>query len=132
MPTLNQTWVLNPTGTDLQQVSSCLADRWFRLIGDRQCRWTIDLVKGNVLLVGFRAHASRFPGEHHDSIFTANSFARTAAMRFHNSERIRSGKMRRNIFIGIVGVVLLFGSAVSSQAQVKRVQMHIAGYLCGN
>jgi len=26
----------------------------------------------------------------------------------------------------------LFGSAASSSAQVKRVQMHIAGYLCGN
>jgi hypothetical protein len=40
--------------------------------------------------------------------------------------------MKRNLFIGIVGVVLLFGSAASSAAQVKRVQMHIDGYLCGN
>ena len=40
--------------------------------------------------------------------------------------------MKRNIFIGMVGVFLLFGSAVTSTAQVKRVQMHIAGYLCGN
>ena len=40
--------------------------------------------------------------------------------------------MRRNIFIGMVGVVLLFGRADTSAAQVKRVQMHIAGYLCGN
>ena len=40
--------------------------------------------------------------------------------------------MKRQIFIGIVGVVLLVGSAVTSAAQVKRVQMHIAGYLCGN
>ena len=40
--------------------------------------------------------------------------------------------MRRNIFIAILGLVLLFGSAGTSAAQVKRVQMHIAGYLCGN
>ena len=40
--------------------------------------------------------------------------------------------MKRNIFIGMVGVFLLFGSAATSAAQVKRVQMHIAGYLCGN
>lgn len=40
--------------------------------------------------------------------------------------------MRRNIFLATVGLVLLFGSATSSSAQVKRVQMHIAGYLCGN
>ena len=39
--------------------------------------------------------------------------------------------MRRNTFIAIF-FVLLFGSAVSSAAQVKRVQMHIDGYLCGN
>jgi hypothetical protein len=30
------------------------------------------------------------------------------------------------------GLMLLFGSATPSAAQVKRVQMHIAGYLCGN
>ena len=30
------------------------------------------------------------------------------------------------------GLMLLFGSAMHSAAQVKRVQMHIAGYLCGN
>ena len=41
-------------------------------------------------------------------------------------------KMRRNISIAILGLVLLFVSAVSSAAQVKKVQMHIAGYLCGN
>lgn len=40
--------------------------------------------------------------------------------------------MKRNLFIATVGIVLLFGSAASSTAQVKRVQMHIAGYLCGN
>ncbi|HEX7296046.1 MAG TPA: hypothetical protein VF251_09865 [Pyrinomonadaceae bacterium] len=40
--------------------------------------------------------------------------------------------MRRYTSIAIVGLVLLFGSAGSSVAQVQRVQMHIAGYLCGN
>jgi hypothetical protein len=40
--------------------------------------------------------------------------------------------MKRNIFIGMVGLVFLFGSAATSAAQVKRVRMHIAGYLCGN
>ncbi len=40
--------------------------------------------------------------------------------------------MRRNTAIAIFSLVLLFGGAVSSAAQVKRVQMHIAGYLCGN
>jgi len=40
--------------------------------------------------------------------------------------------MRRNASIVIVGLVLLFGNVVISTAQVKRVQMHIAGYLCGN
>jgi len=37
----------------------------------------------------------------------------------------------KNILI-TVGLVLLFGSATQSAAQVKRVEMHIAGYLCGN
>jgi hypothetical protein len=40
--------------------------------------------------------------------------------------------MRRNISNALLGIILLFGSAASSAAQVKRVQMHIAGYLCGN
>ena len=40
--------------------------------------------------------------------------------------------MRRNTFIAILGSVVMFGYAVNSVAQVKRVQMHIAGYLCGN
>jgi hypothetical protein len=40
--------------------------------------------------------------------------------------------MKRNIFVVMLGLVLLFGSAAASPAQVKRVQMHIAGYLCGN
>jgi hypothetical protein len=32
----------------------------------------------------------------------------------------------------VLGLVLLFGGAATSRAEVKRVQMHIAGYLCGN
>ena len=40
--------------------------------------------------------------------------------------------MRRHISIAMFGLIVLFGSAVSLAAQVKRVQMHIAGYLCGN
>jgi hypothetical protein len=40
--------------------------------------------------------------------------------------------MRRNILLTIFGLVLLLGNAATSSAQVKRVQMHIAGYLCGN
>ena len=38
----------------------------------------------------------------------------------------------RKSSITLLGLILLFGSAVSSPAQVKRVQMHIGGYLCGN
>ena len=40
--------------------------------------------------------------------------------------------MRRNTIIAIFDLVLVFGSASGASAQVKRVQMHIAGYLCGN
>jgi hypothetical protein len=40
--------------------------------------------------------------------------------------------MRRNLLLAVFGLVLVFGSAPRSSAQVKRVQMHIAGYLCGN
>jgi hypothetical protein len=40
--------------------------------------------------------------------------------------------MKRNFILALLGLVLLFGSATSSSAEVKRVQMHIAGYLCGN
>lgn len=32
----------------------------------------------------------------------------------------------------IFGLILVFGGGTRSEAQVKRVQMHIAGYLCGN
>jgi hypothetical protein len=32
----------------------------------------------------------------------------------------------------VFGLVLVFGGATRSDAQVEQVQMHIAGYLCGN
>jgi hypothetical protein len=40
--------------------------------------------------------------------------------------------MGKNAFLFAMGLVLLLGNVGSSSAQVKRVQMHIAGYLCGN
>jgi|GEM_PF-767627 len=40
--------------------------------------------------------------------------------------------VRPFLTVGLLTLIVLFGSAVSSSAQVKRVQMHIAGYLCGN
>ena len=40
--------------------------------------------------------------------------------------------MRRKLYLVTFGLVLLFGSAANSKAEVKRVQIHIAGYLCGN
>jgi hypothetical protein len=40
--------------------------------------------------------------------------------------------MKRNLTLALLGLVLLMGSATRSGAEVKRVRMHIAGYLCGN
>jgi len=40
--------------------------------------------------------------------------------------------VRPSLTVGLLTLTILFGSAGSSSAQVKRVQMHIAGYLCGN
>jgi len=40
--------------------------------------------------------------------------------------------MKRKTLLAMLGIVLLFGTAASTAAQVKQVQMHIAGYLCGN
>jgi hypothetical protein len=51
---------------------------------------------------------------------------------FGLKQRDEEKEMKRNIFLAVLGLVVLFGSAGSSTAQVKRVQMHIAGYLCGN
>jgi hypothetical protein len=36
------------------------------------------------------------------------------------------------MFMAALGLVFLFGGAGASRAEVKRVQMRIAGYLCGN
>jgi hypothetical protein len=44
----------------------------------------------------------------------------------------RGEKMSRIISLAVLGLILLLGSAAISQAQVKQVEMHIAGYLCGN
>jgi len=41
-------------------------------------------------------------------------------------------KMKKRAVLLIIVLVLVFGGAARSTAQVKRVQMHIAGYLCGN
>jgi hypothetical protein len=40
--------------------------------------------------------------------------------------------MIRKLSLISLGLVLLFGGSANSKAEVKRVQMHIAGYLCGN
>jgi hypothetical protein len=40
--------------------------------------------------------------------------------------------MKKNTILATLGLMLLIGSAANLNAQVKRVQMHIGGYLCGN
>jgi len=40
--------------------------------------------------------------------------------------------MKKKTALILFAVALGFGIATRSDAQVKRVQMHIAGYLCGN
>jgi hypothetical protein len=40
--------------------------------------------------------------------------------------------MKRDFLFVVFAIVWLFGNVGSSNAQVKQVQMHIAGYLCGN
>ena len=40
--------------------------------------------------------------------------------------------MKKKTVLIALGLVLVFGGATRSSAQVQRVQMHIAGYLCGN
>lgn len=40
--------------------------------------------------------------------------------------------MENKAVLILFGLVLVFGGATRSAGQVKRVQMHIAGYLCGN
>lgn len=41
-------------------------------------------------------------------------------------------QMKRNITLALIGMALLFGNATSSSAEVKRIEMRIGGYLCGN
>jgi hypothetical protein len=60
------------------------------------------------------------------------SFRESMPVWVHDCKQIRRREMKRSTVLALVGLVLLFGSARSSSAQVKRVQMHIAGYLCGN
>ena len=38
----------------------------------------------------------------------------------------------RRIVTPFLGLIILFGGATASRAEVRRVEMHIAGYLCGN
>jgi hypothetical protein len=38
----------------------------------------------------------------------------------------------RRTVVGFLGLILLFGGVGASRAEVRRVEMHIAGYLCGN
>jgi hypothetical protein len=40
--------------------------------------------------------------------------------------------MKKKTVLIVLGLVLVFGSASRAGAQVKQVQMHIEGYLCGN
>ncbi len=40
--------------------------------------------------------------------------------------------MKRHSMLALISLVWLFGSASASYAEVKRIEMHIAGYLCGN
>jgi hypothetical protein len=46
----------------------------------------------------------------------------------HRKER----REMRRIFTALLGLVILFGGAGTSRAEVKRIEMRIAGYLCGN
>jgi hypothetical protein len=41
-------------------------------------------------------------------------------------------KMSRRLFAPTLVLLVLAGASGTGMAQVKRVQMHIAGYLCGN
>ena len=40
--------------------------------------------------------------------------------------------MRKRAVQALLSLVLLFGCAAASRAEVRLVRMHIAGYLCGN
>jgi len=51
---------------------------------------------------------------------------------FVNIRRMMRRNDRSNAFTATLALILFLGSAATSAAQVKRVQMHIGGYLCGN
>ncbi len=40
--------------------------------------------------------------------------------------------MKRATALALVSLAIMLGSADVSIAQVKQIEMHIAGYLCGN
>ena len=40
--------------------------------------------------------------------------------------------MKRSITLALLGLMLLAGFAGTSRAEVRRVEMRIGGYLCGN
>ena len=40
--------------------------------------------------------------------------------------------MKRNTLLATIALVFFFGNVGDSKAQVKQVEMRIAGYLCGN
>jgi hypothetical protein len=52
------------------------------------------------------------------------------------TEELEETKMKSNnftkAFTATLGLFLIFVSAATATAQVKRVQMHLGGYLCGN
>jgi hypothetical protein len=46
--------------------------------------------------------------------------------------KIGRDEMIKTIELFTFALLFVFGSATPAAAQVKRIQMHIAGYLCGN
>ena len=40
--------------------------------------------------------------------------------------------MRRNIVLATIGLIFFLGNVGGLHAQVKQIEMHIDGYLCGN
>jgi len=54
-------------------------------------------------------------------------------MRYIRVMRIlNESQLKQSTLIAMFGFVLLCGGAASAAAQVKRIEMRIAGYLCGN
>lgn len=65
-----------------------------------------------------------------DSLFGYRIY--TASQRESASCGEGFGKEMRRTLTALLGLVIIFGAAGTSRAEVKRVQMHIGGYLCGN